>query len=198
MNSLDCLLELEQPSFASLCLDNSPQVRSKTYNVPIYDILPEHSIHLIQTEQFSELPNIYHNLMASPEAQKRAMLSNLVSLSPWELLCFTLFKALTTQTPLIDRRQMHLFSFDGGELHPDDSEEVSNFRFVHQLMRMDKNRMVLIVLVRLLKRLILEIGNSFNPLDSPLSARLTQFCQIADEFIMQPVIFGSRMHKQSF
>ena len=54
---------------------------------------------------------------------------------------------------------------------------------------MDKNRMMLIVLTRLLKRMSIKVQDSINPDESPYEKFLTTFYQLADEFIMQPVIF---------
>ena len=53
---------------------------------------------------------------------------------------------------------------------------------------MDKNRILVIALTRLLKRLINKINESVNPAESPYQRYLTTLYQIAEEFILQPVI----------
>ena len=60
---------------------------------------------------------------------------------------------------------------------------------------MDKNRMLVIILTRLLKRLLDKINDSLNPQDSPYNYYLKVFYSIAVEYLMWPVIHASEQQK---
>ena len=133
--------------------------------------------------QGARLSQIYHNLEANAEDQKAALGEGLIILSAWELLCFTLFKALTTPSLFTSMRPAPFFTEtcedEGGRLKIED---------LMAKVRMDKHRMLVILLTRLLKKLILQATEQVHPLEGQAANYLTTFCQIADEWLLQPVI----------
>ena len=125
----------------------------------------------------------------------------MIVLSSWELLIFTLFKSLTELNPhsVSAFKHMHYFESDLTLMDDvvdrlDDDEKVR--RLLTQF-KMDKNRMVVILLTRLLRRLILKATDAINQKASIYVQALDQFCWIASEFILEPVIFAGRVATES-
>ena len=73
------------------------QPESGSYSVPIYDLLNLENVRLIQEGRISELPHIFQSLSANVEDQKVALQNQIIILSPWELLCFVLFKSASEE-----------------------------------------------------------------------------------------------------
>ena len=164
MDSLDQLLDFEIPSFASLALDtagdnraskqeNSASSKLKFHTLHITEILPDHTVHQIATRKLEQLSPIYHDLDAKAEKQKQALATEHIILSSWELTVFTLFRSLTSQMPYATSSfdHMHFFSselpVDGNIDQLDSREKIQ--RLISQF-KMDKNRMLVILLTRLL------------------------------------------------
>ena len=67
LDQLDCLLDLTIPGLVSLSIDaessSSRRQKYKMYTLPVEDILPEHTVRIIQSQLPStRLSEIYHNL----------------------------------------------------------------------------------------------------------------------------------------
>ena len=158
------------------------------YELPIKDILPKHTQIILQKGQYSRLPQIYHNLSADPHQQKMAMPNNAILLSPWELLCFTLFKALATPSVFSNQDQENLQHFytETNYLKSNLQNEEANREFSQ--VRMSKHRILVILIARLHRKLILQLKDQVNPLDPSVSCFLNTFCLTADEWLLQPAI----------
>jgi hypothetical protein len=61
-------------------------------------MLPKHTIEKIKNKNLSNLSDLYNCLDADVTMQKEALESYKILLSPWELLCMTMFKTLTTRS----------------------------------------------------------------------------------------------------
>ena len=69
---------------------------------------------------------------------------------------------------------------------------------VHRLMtqfKMDKNRMLVILLTRLLKKLIIRTKEAINQQGSIYMQALNQFIMIANECLLEPVIAATNLHR---
>ena len=188
LDQLDCLLDLSIPGLVSLSIDadgsSSSRQRYKMYTLPIQSVLPAHTVRIFQSNlQGARLSQIYHNLEASAEDQKAALGEGFIILSAWELLCFTLFKALTTPSLFTNLSSTPFFTETCEE-----EEGRPNIENLMAKVRMDKHRMLVILLTRLLKKLMLQVKEQVHPLESQAANCLTTFCQIADEWLLQPVI----------
>ena len=49
---------------------------------------------------------------------------------------------------------------------------------------MDKHRMLVILLTRMLKKLMMQVKEQLNPQESLAATHLATFCQIADEWLL--------------
>ena len=103
--------------------------------------------------EHQKLSQIYHNLEANSEDQKFALQVDQIILSPWELLCFTLFKALATSSLTSDQLALKYFYTETNEFKTDLRGEGANYEFSQ--IRMDKHRILVILLARLHRKLIL-------------------------------------------
>lgn len=67
--------------------------------IPVSAILPPHSQEIIRQRSRRELSQVYHELDAPRDRQLKALDSETILLSNWELLIFSLFKSLTQLGP---------------------------------------------------------------------------------------------------
>lgn len=130
------------------------------------EILSEHSQVLIENGMLQELAPIFHDLDASAVQQKRAMQNNMIVLSSWELLVFSMFKSLTELSRNSVSSFPHMHYFESNLAFTDDSvDRVDSDEKVRRLLtqfKMDKNRMLVILLTRLLQRLILKASDAID------------------------------------
>ena len=61
--------------------------------------------------------------------------------------------------------------------------------------KMDKNRMLVILLTRLLKKLIIRTKEAINQQGSIYMQALNQFIMIANECLLEPVIAATNLHR---
>ena len=79
-----------------------------------------------------------------------------IILSAWELLCFTLFKALATPSLFTISAQSPFFTETYDDME-DENGQVNIFNLMEKV-RMDKHRMLVVLLTRLLRKLILLLN----------------------------------------
>ena len=113
----------------------------------------------------------------------------MIILSPWELLIFTLFHSLTDIGPhaVSAYDSMHYFDLDeelGGQESISEREKI---RLLMTKFKMDKNRMMVILLTRLLKRLIIKAREALDQKQSVYVQALQTFCLIAQEYLIEPL-----------
>jgi hypothetical protein len=119
---------------------------------------------------------MYHDLAADAIEQKNALLNEEILLSPWELLVMTLFKTLQESSFVPHLEQYPLFISDI------DQKEKSR-------QRLDKHRLLTIVMTRLLNNLM---EKSKDQVKKPASDPLLFFYYAFDEYCLQPVINWTR------
>ena len=165
--------------------------------LPVSAILPPHSQEIIHLRKKAELSQVYHELDAPKERQLKALDSGMILLSNWELLIFSLFKSLTQLGPFSRSCHVgcHYFEskmdlLDDVVNHLTDEERVQRLR---SETKMDKHRMLVILLARLLKRLIINAQQSIDHRGGKYAQALRQFCYIAQEFLIEPVIAADRL-----
>ena len=74
-------------------------------------------------------------------------------------------------------------------------DEQEKVRRLMTQFKMDKNRMLVILLTRLLKKLIIRTKEAINQQGSIYMQALNQFIMIANECLLEPVIAATNLHR---
>ena len=74
-------------------------------------------------------------------------------------------------------------------------DEQEKVRRLMTQFKMDKNRMLVILLTRLLKKLIIRTKEAINQQGSIYMQALNQFIMIASECLLEPVIAATNLHR---
>ena len=77
----------------------------------------------------------------------------------------------------------------------DRMDEQEKVRRLMTQFKMDKNRMLVILLTRLLKKLIIRTKEAINQQGSIYMQALNQFVMIANECLLEPVIAATSVHR---
>ena len=101
------MMDIDEPSLAQLCYRYEGQ---ELHALLLQEALPQSSVDLILNRDYESLRALYHNLSAPIEDQKRAFEEGKILLSPWELLCLTLFKAVITVSGHLESAAQTLYS----------------------------------------------------------------------------------------
>ena len=75
----------------------------------------------------------------------------------------------------------------------DNLDDTQKMRRLMTEFKMDKNRMLVILLTRLLRRLLMRVEQSIDQRRGVYAQALHQFCLIAQEFCIEPVIKGYKI-----
>ena len=121
-------------------------------------------------------------------------------LSSWELIVFTLFKSLTSVSDyaVSSYSDMHYYERELSACTDKKYDRMDEQEKVRRLMtqfKMDKNRMLVILLTRLLKKLIIRTKEAINQQGSIYMQALNQFVMIANECLLEPVIAATSVHR---
>ena len=157
LDQLDVLLDTDVTGLVTLCqdLDGTSKLNKKykTYTLPVSEVLPDHTQRILMNRNWERLAQVYHNLQADSQDQKHALQNGQIILSPWELLCFTLFKALASPSLTCPHLAMQCFYDEANESGNNLSDYDIDQAFYK--MRMDKHRMLVILMSRLHRKLII-------------------------------------------
>jgi len=66
----------------------------------------------LQSGHHERLSVVYHNLEADADMQTEALKNDKILLKPWELLVFSLFKALSDSSAFSESSSFHFYSED--------------------------------------------------------------------------------------
>jgi hypothetical protein len=109
------------------------------HEMPASCFLPSHTVKQIDSGDLKSLSDVYQNLQADRDKQRTAITKHFsVLLTPWELLCFNLFKAITDDETS-GHDEFYLESYVIPQLIQRDERLTS--------LRLDKQRMLVIVAV---------------------------------------------------
>ena len=102
-----------------------------------------------------------------------------------------MFKSLTQTGPfsVTSIQEMHFYKegndFDIAEIDRLYADE--KVRLLETKFKMDKNRIMVILLTRLLKRLIIKSKEAINKQDNIYVNALSTFCLVSQEYLIEPL-----------